>query len=139
MLFSVHQAVLLQAKAYRILRADVTVMLKPFDISLPEWCTMNLIAENPMIRGTEIAHELGVEIPMVTLIIRELEQKKILKRSFNTMDKRSRNISLTPHGKTTVTLIATTFKKSLPIYFDGTTSEDMRAYVRVLQNIIAKH
>ncbi len=139
MVISTYQAALLHAKAYRILRNDIADMLKPFGISLPEWSTLETVAKNSTIRSTELALELGVEIPMVTTLLHQLDEKKLILRSENTDDKRSRMIVLTPEGQALVDGIEEKFKTALPHYFEGLSLEDIHGHLRVLRRIIEKH
>ncbi len=139
MVISTYQAILLHAKAYRILRVDLSKMLKPFHISLPEWSTIEIIAKTPRIRGTELAHELGVEIPMVTMLLKQLEEKEYILRSATTGDKRSRTIVLTETGTALVHNVDLALRSQLPEYFQDIPVDDMRAHVRVLEKIIVNH
>lgn len=139
MIMTSYEAAKIHSKAYRLLRSYIATQLKPFHISYPEWATLYHLHTTPDIRGTDLARELGVEIPMVTMLLHQLEEKKLITRKANTEDKRSRVITVTSKGVALYEEVTTLLKSTLPDYFSDITIEDLKAHVRVLQKIIEKH
>ena len=80
MTIPLHHAAILQAKAYRILRQDVGLILEPEQLSMHEWVVLSLLEERKSMTTSALAEELGVELPMITLLTNSLEERKLIER-----------------------------------------------------------
>lgn len=131
-----HQAALLQAKAHRKLRQEVSLLLSPFNLNLLEWALLGIVAADTTVRITSAASELGVEIPMITSLLNSLEEKKMIERSVDQQDKRKRTLTLTKLGIETLACSQSHLKTELQHYFSSVSAQDLQGYFKVLNAII---
>jgi DNA-binding MarR family transcriptional regulator len=139
MLIPLYQAALLQAKSYRYLRQDLSVLLKPLDLTMHEWVILSVLDQRKTQRTSDLADELGVELPMITQLTSFLEEKELIQRQKGEEDKRQRYFSLTTKGEELFQKSQDYLKLELEQYFAGISVDDMIGHLRVLHLIIHKH
>lgn len=139
MIISASQAAILQAKAHRLLRQDVSELLEPFCISMIEWALLGMIAKTDTLHLSEMAKEIGVEAPMITNLLNTLEKKGLITRTVSENDKRQKTLALTEAGQTLLTTTEKHLHEKLKEYFAEVSVAEMAAYLKVLQVIINKN
>lgn len=137
-MYTTYKTGLLQAKSYRIMRAHLAKILSAYDLSIPEWTILGQVFEQEGIRLAEISGILSVEAPLVTTLIDQLEQKGLVIRSDDPIDKRAKLITLTEKGKELVPTVEKDASERLMLLMDGISNDDLLAYNRVLEFIV-KH
>ena len=136
---SLYKAALLHGRAYRILKHNVAGVLKSFDLNLHEWVLLSVLSHHNTLRSTELAHEIGVEVPAITQLTLELEKRGYIARQMGSEDRRQRFFSLTKNGELLVRNCEVQLEKELTGYFSGVSLSDMKGHLRVLEQIIEKH
>ncbi len=94
-----YEVATLQDRVYRRLRDVLAKELSPAGVNLSEWAILGLLNTHKRLTSTEIASLLAVEIPYITRMLKQLEEKQLVESTANEEDKRSRNIHLTLEGK----------------------------------------
>jgi len=135
--YSTYQEVLIQGKAYRAIRTNVTKTLERYDLSIPEWTLLGLLQDGGPQRISELALKLSVEIPHVTVLIRQLDDKGYVKIKQDPADSRAKIVSLAPKARRQLPQIGEVTQEKVADCFHNITSEDLTAYFKVLQSIIA--
>jgi DNA-binding MarR family transcriptional regulator len=138
-LLSTYNAGLLQGKAYRILNAQLTTTLEPFDISITEWKILGQLFDNQKLQLNEIAKILEVEPPLITKLIDRMEKKKFVHRVTDSGDKRVKTVSITQEGKALIPVIERKVKACLKTALDGISLNDLLVYAKVLKTIVANN
>ncbi|HLL60876.1 MAG TPA: MarR family transcriptional regulator [Candidatus Nitrosocosmicus sp.] len=128
---------LLQNKAFRNLKQWTSRMLAPYSLSSSDWAILGLLFENKEgMRILELAKEMGVEPPFVTVLIDSLEVKKLVICELDKKDKRAKTARLTKKGFELVPEIEKILKKGSQDLLKGVSKLELLAYFRVLQAIV---
>jgi DNA-binding MarR family transcriptional regulator len=133
---SFYKLSLLQAKSYRFFKSYTSQLLKKHKISLLDYSLLGIIYDNTEVKLSEIAQELGVEPPFVTVLVEELTKKNLITRVADKEDKRSKNVALTKKGKAFLETIEKELKGEMKPLLKGI-SVEMYIYVKVLQTLIS--
>jgi MarR family transcriptional regulator for hemolysin len=132
------QAAFLQTKSHQILREVVLQALAPHGINVTEWRALTAMAQaHDGIRLSEIARYISVEAPMVTLIAQKLVKYTFATFKKDSTDKRAKNYLPTEAGLDFLKTVAHDIEGALRPLFANVSTEDLQAYFRVLQGIIA--
>ncbi len=128
---------LLQAKAYRILKQNTSLLLKPYELSTIDWALLGVLYEQENGVGpSEMAQILGVEAPFVTAMAESLEKKGFITRIQSSTDKRAKLVVLTKAGKNLVPKLESHLRKKSKHLIRGVSISELLAYRRVLKAII---
>lgn len=137
---STYHTGIVQAKAYRILKNYSSRILRDYDVSPLDWALLGLLHEHPQgLRFTIVAHELGVEPPMVTSMVDALSKKNLVVRSDDPTDRRAKLICLTPTGKNFIPRVEKAVRKKMKPLLRGIALRDLLTYVKVLEKIVANN
>lgn len=131
-----YQIALLHTKAYRILRQEIATLLTPFSVTMLEWvllCSLDL--ENG-IRLSQVAQKIGVEAPLISQLIRTLQEKGLIKLSPDKEDKRAKRLVLTINGMKLVTDSNRQLEGELSLCLAGLTEGDLNSHLLALETII---
>jgi len=126
----------IQGKAYRILRENVSLTLGKFNLAMPEWTLLGLLHAHGPKRPRELADELGVEAPLVTVLIRQLAAKHLLTQSRHTTDNRAKLITLTEHAQQVIPQIEAAVHIGLQPLMQGVSREQVFGYFAVLEQVV---
>ncbi|MDA8596912.1 MarR family transcriptional regulator [Candidatus Pacebacteria bacterium] len=135
-----YKAGLLQAKAFRILKAHTNDALRPHGINATEWGILGvLLHERKGYSYSRIAEEIGVKVPFVTRSIRTLTDLGYISVAADPEDTRSKIAMLTKEGtafmkKTEPAVMAHVLKT-----FKGISKRDVLGYIKTLSAIIDNH
>jgi len=133
---TIQKAGLLQGKAYRILNIHMDVTLEPFNVTIPEWKLLGQLYDDGSMKLADLAHRLGVEPPLITALVDQLEKKKMVLRKSEKKDKRVKLISLTPQAAKEMPKIELAIRLCMRTLVDGITPLEMMTYLKVLARII---
>ena len=129
---------IVQSLAFRILREHVYEALSQYELTPTYWSMLGIIADaRDGVRQVEIAEALRVKAPLITVMVRELEERKLIKVVPNQFDARAKLIALTQAGKKYMKTVETTLQTELSQLLDGVTEADMHTYKKVLSAIVA--
>lgn len=85
-----------------ITRDFAEMCITQFNLSRSQWRIMVLLQQHQMLTAKEICEMTNMEKVMVSRAVKELEQRKLIKRKVNKEDKRSLFLELTAKGKKTI-------------------------------------
>lgn len=95
--YQLAQAAILTTQAF------VAVVGKPLDLRPVEFTILQLVHENAPVTATKVAKALAVTAPGVTIWVDRLEQRGLLKRQRDGIDRRTQNLRVTRKGDELVT------------------------------------
>lgn len=131
-----YRAGLLQAKVYRALKVYTGENLAPYGITTMDWALLGLLHDNANgLRSSELADELGVEAPFITVLFGKLQKMNLIDSKPDTRDSRAKNIFLTSKGKQFIPKIENILYQEMKIFIEGIPKTDMLTYVTVLEQM----
>jgi MarR family transcriptional regulator for hemolysin len=136
MLSPAHKSAITEGKAYRLLRANVSETLLGFSLTMPQWTMLGQVNDTPGIRLAELAGHVGVEAPLVTIIVRDLEEKKLLTSKADSTDNRAKVLYLTEEGERLLPEIERMVHGNLEPLMKGITMHALGVYFSVLETIV---
>jgi DNA-binding MarR family transcriptional regulator len=129
---------LMQSRAYRALQEQIHEALGAYDLNPSYWSMLGIICEaQDGIRQVEIARKLDVKPPLITAMVRELENRELIQSMQNQFDARAKLVALTPKGKKYIKLVEAGLQSTINKLLDGATENDIRAYHKVLKTIVS--
>ena len=136
MLSPAHQAAITEGKGYRILRANVSETLASFKVNMPQWTLLGQLYDTPDIHLADLANYLGVEAPLITSLVKELDEKGLLTLKVDPSDNRAKLLSLTEEGRGLIPAIEYCVNRNLAPLMKGISVGLVRAYFKVLEGVI---
>ncbi|MBD3263990.1 MAG: MarR family transcriptional regulator [Candidatus Omnitrophica bacterium] len=118
----------------KILGKDSDALTKG-NITMPQFIALDILQSKGPLKMKDIASELHTSLPAVTGIINRLVNLKLVKRSYDTHDRRIIYINITPKGKSTVSAIRATRKKIIENVFSGLSGKEREAYLNILRKV----
>ena len=131
-----HSTGLLQGTAYSRLHTNLSEVLIPFNLSIPEWKLLGQLYDHGNVRLNELSELLSYDPPMVTKLAKQLEKKQLLRREFDPTDERAKIIAITSQASKLLKQIDPIVKKRLGEILKGITQEDLKKYIKVLNAIV---
>lgn len=129
---------LIQTKAQRILHFHMSNVLEEYDLSLPEWTLIGLLAKTKEgFRLSDIAIKLDVEPPFATNLVDQLEEKEWVIKKEEAVDHRAKRIIITSKGKLLLPTIEGLVKERMKKLFKGVWYPEVVTYMNVLKAVIA--
>ena len=125
----------LQSRANRTVRSFMGRSLRPHHVSSTGWALLGVVAKTQGARPSKIADELGVKRPMVTQLVREFENRDLVKSISDPIDTRAKQIVLTPHGHKFVEMLELKLRNDLSGFLGDVPIEELNTYFRVLRKI----
>lgn len=136
--FSTYRTGILQARAYRNLRAFMARTLKHHDITSAEWSIMGVVSDetkNGGIRVSDLAKMLDVEVSFVTVMIKKLIEKGYLDRIEDEDDGRVRLIVGTDKCHLKVINIEREMRQEMKLWLKDVKPKELVHYINVLDKI----
>ena len=131
-----YQVALLHTKAYRVLRQEIAALLVPYQVTMLEWVLLCSLDLEQGIRLSQVAEYIGVEAPLISQLIRTLQEKGLVKLSADKDDKRAKRLVLTVNGLKLVTESNLQLEDELTVCLAGLTDTDVSTHLRALETII---
>lgn len=126
-----------QTKAYRLLRDRVYGVLLQYDLTPTHWAMLGMALEaRDGVRQVDVAKQLHVKAPMVTMLVRTLLEKDLVQSVTNQFDARAKLLAITPTGRKFIKAVETDMSAMLGQLLIGLTEADMQTYHKVLTTII---
>ncbi len=130
-----YQTATLQSKAHRAITTRLSVLLKKYDLTVPQWTVLGAVFDAENMRPYQVADLLGVRPPVATAVINELEQKKLMVRKPHPKDNRATVVVLTRKGKGIVGKAEPQIAKAMSSFLEGITMSEFTDYLRVLAKL----
>jgi DNA-binding MarR family transcriptional regulator len=131
-----YSTALLQGKAYRVLNNSLTNILDKRHISIPAWKLLGQLHDKKLLSSTKLAELLDVEMPMITRLVKELTLKKLVLTVPNTVDGRSKLVSITQKGSLFIEELEQPVKSMMKLLLKGVSYKDLVTYLHVLETIV---
>ncbi len=127
-----------QTKSYRLLREHVYSVLTHYGLTPTHWSLLGITMQaRDGVRQVEIAEALHVKPPLVTTMVRQLQDKDIIQSVQNQFDARAKLLAVTPSGKKFMKTVENDLNKTLSSLLDGLTENDLITYNKVLTTIVS--
>jgi DNA-binding MarR family transcriptional regulator len=136
-MISTYQSGVIQSRAYRRLKKEVSAYLKPHNLTMMEWFVVGFIydAQAKGIRITELASSLQTTLPYITNVVNTLALKGFVTRG-GAEDNRSKIIHLTPSARKACPIIEEDLRVSMrKLIYENIDPEDFKAYIKVLYQL----
>jgi len=131
---------ILQANAYRVLRAQTDEYLKEYDLVSSQWAVLGMLYAQPEgMLSHDIAQVLGVKKPYVTAMTSKLLEKGLIQTAKNEDDNRAHFVCLTKKGSEIVPIIEKKLRSSMRTLVKGVSPRDLLGYMRVIKIISDNH
>ncbi|HET6622733.1 MAG TPA: MarR family transcriptional regulator, partial [Candidatus Saccharimonadales bacterium] len=112
--------------------------LDQHEVTPTDWNFLGAVLNAPDgIRLVKLADHLGVKAPLVTAIANRLMSRGLIKRIPHHTDRRAKLLVITPEGKRFVDSVEHDMENALQRLTLGLSVDDLTAYQRVLDTIIA--
>lgn len=112
-----------------------------FDLTPPQF--QLLCIANRFARGTltqrQLARELYVSFPNVTVLLKRLERKGLIERSANPADRREKYVQLSARGRRLLRRIWRVHQQQMNLVMCGLTAAEQQEMARLLNKMIAAH
>jgi DNA-binding MarR family transcriptional regulator len=132
-----YKSSILLTKSYRILRSRAYETLRSHELNATEWSIIGLVYESENgITLSGVAKSIGIKKPLVTLLVDNLVQRKLIMRSPNKDDSRSKLLMIKPEGRVLIEAVEGELGEGFKSLFDDLTNGDIANYVKVLETII---
>ena len=128
---------LLFTQAHKAVRACVYVILEKYDLTPTYWSIISVTAQAPDgIRLSNIATKLGVKPPMISVMVDELIERKLLKQIPHHRDGRVKLLTLTERGSGMAASIEQQLDDEIARLLSGLTIAEIAIFDKALQVIL---
>lgn len=126
-------------RAYGVVQRLMASYFAQFSLTPPQFQLLTIV--NRLRRPTQrqLARELYVSFPNVTVMLDRLEKAGLLLRSANVEDKREKLVELTERGRSLLRKIWRVHQGQLDRVVTGLTTTEQRELARMLDKMIAAH
>ena len=137
-LLSTYQIGVLVARTHRELKAHTDAVLAPYELTSVDWAILGLLHDNTGagMKLIDLAEELGVEAPFVTLRIKKLQVRELIGIKSGATDKRERLATITPLGTKIVTIIEPILRKESRAWLKGVGPLDIKGFITVMKTVV---
>jgi DNA-binding MarR family transcriptional regulator len=132
-------AVVAVVRAYGAVQRSMATYFAQFSLTPPQFQLLTIV--NRLRRPTQrqLARELYVSFPNVTVMLDRLEKAGLLLRSSNVEDKREKLVELTDRGRSLLRKIWKVHQEQLDRVMAGLTESEQKVLTRLLDKMLAGH
>ena len=128
---------LILGKAYRTLRVRAYETLEKYELIPTHWSLLGVVyGRQHGVTVSDMAVLLGVKLPLVTIMVDYLVEKKLIERIANKADGRSKLLIPTKTGVKQVVLIEKDMSNNMASLLVGISQPQLQTFRTVLQSII---
>lgn len=131
-----YQVGLLQDKAYRAMKREMTAALEDQELSTTEWAFMGLLYDKTVKYPSQAAEELGVEAAFITVMTRKLKKRGFVSEEKDQDDNRRRCLQITEAGKKFVAATEPVMRGRMRGLASGASPRALIHYLLMLERII---
>jgi DNA-binding MarR family transcriptional regulator len=110
--------------------------LHKYDLAAPECGILYVLSKGNVANQLSLGHELGIDKATIVKIIDKLEKLKLVKRDVDITDRRSKLVSLTAKGQSTLEKIKTIRNEIEEEVFASFTKEDEAQLRRLVPQLL---
>lgn len=135
-----YQSVIAQARAFRALRSFMGQVLQSHDLTVTEWLIVGMVIDHGPkgARVSELAHALGVEMPVVTNLVHKAIASGWLHSVADSGDKRAKRIVATTKGMDEACDIEGALTARTRVWMSEVTEETLDEYFTVVSTLADK-
>lgn len=129
-------------RAFRALRHSWVEQLAPFDLTPHQYRAMTALTKNSLdpstndgLRLKDVAHRLRIAPRSATEVIDQLEDKELVIRTQDPLDRRATLVQLSPSGYELSTKVRTARRGHTEEYFGRLTAADRAELARILTKL----
>lgn len=104
-------------------------------ISIPQYLVLDFIFSNGVQKMSRLAKEMAVSLPAMSGLIERLHRLGLVKRMYDSKDRRVIKITLTVKGQGVVIKIRTQREKIISKIFGQIAAEERKEYLRILTKV----
>ena len=128
---------LLFTKAHRLVRERIYTLLEQYELTPTLWSLFSMIQNSDEgIRSSNVAKELGVQPPMITMMADTLIEQGLILRLPHHTDGRVKLLTTTTKGKKTAKEIENKLSGEIGYLMSGLTTPEILVFQKVLTTII---
>lgn len=136
-----YQAVVLQSRAQRALKAGLASSLRAYELTMMQWSIIGLIhaAGEKGVRISDLAQQLDTSLAFVTTTINMLEAKNLVRRTGHMHDSRAKVVTLDDTFASQVSGIEEVLsREQRQTVYSGLSDGDIETYFKVLRRIASR-
>lgn len=135
-----HELLLTQVRADRALRVLVSKRIESQRITMMEWLTLGVISSSPKkgLSMTNIANQLDVTLPQVTVLVAGLLQLKYAKQQTLARDHRGKQVMITLKGRRVLSKLDSSIAKTMRRHTKQIPANQMQAYILTIEQFSSK-
>jgi len=107
-----------------------------FGITPVQYAALTAVARYPSIDATRLSQLVAFDRSTLGDVLERLEQKKLVKRTSGSQDRRIKKISLTPAGRDLLTAIESAVDRAQERILEPLPPEEQRAFVELLKRVV---
>ena len=104
-------------------------------ITIPQFVSLDLIETKGSLKMKELAKELNITLPAATKIVNRLVKLGLVKREFDSLDRRVVKVALTQKGKKILEETKKERKKVIEKVFEKLSLKEREIYLHILRKI----
>ncbi len=133
-----YRAVIAQARAFRALRTFMAQVLNKHNLTVTEWLIIGTVIDSGKegVRISELAHILGVEMPVITNLLHKTAASNWVVRTNDSDDRRAKRIIATPEGMERACDIEGELQESTKEWLSNLDSDVLDGYFAVVGALV---
>jgi MarR family 2-MHQ and catechol resistance regulon transcriptional repressor len=135
------EAMVAVLRAYGTLQRLMEPYFVQFDLTPPQFqllCIAIRFKDEPPTQR-QLARELYVSFPNVTVLLKRLERKGLIERNGNPDDRRAKHVCVSPRGRKLLQRIWRVHQQQMDLVMKGLTSAERKEMARLLNKMTAAH
>lgn len=136
---SARDAIVSVVRAYGIVQKLMAPHFAKFELTPPQFQLLTIVNQLRKPTQRQLARELYVSFPNVTVMLDRLEKTGVILRSQNMDDKRAKFIELSKLGRSLLKKIWKVHQKQLYLVMVGLTEKEQKVLTHYLNKMIAAH
>ena len=128
-------------RAYGTLQRLMEPYFDKFDLTPPQFqllCIVHRFADGTLTQR-RLAREMYVSFPNITVLLKRLEKKQLIKRTGNPIDRREKYVQLSPSGAGLLKRIWRGHQKQMDLVMKGLTIAEREQMTGLLNKMISAH
>lgn len=135
------EAMVAVLRAYGTLQRLMEPYFAQFDLTPPQFqvlCIASHFKDEPPTQR-QLARELYVSFPNVTVLLKRLERKGLIERNGNPADRREKRVRVSARGKELLERIWQVHQQQMDLVMKGLTPSERKEMARLLNKMTAAH
>lgn len=129
------QAIPYLARFSRAMLGQRSDPLSAGKITLPQYIALNVLSVKELIKMKDIARAMRISLPAVTGLVNRLVRMKMVKRSYDSKDRRVIFIVLTSLGKKTTESVTLGRRRVIEELFSDLSDKEREIYITIIRKV----